>query len=147
MRVKCILKIEKQVSKEKYPVNNSREYLEIGKIYNVYGIFFYKGVLNYLIVGQYEKLDEYRTPPTWEPIYLFELVDGEFPPGWYFKYGGDDAYLEKLIDPSSAVLGYKELACNVSHKDKLLEREAEDIKIFLKRKHEIDAWEKNKTDE
>lgn len=141
MKVKYIKNRETDTPNVPFPVHNPRKYLEIDKIYNVYGVFFYQSELLYLIVGQEEKTDESKTLPSWEPAELFEIIDNQLPPDWYFERSREKLPTEKLIDSNSAIWGYRELACSPHHSDRLLEREIEDIKIFLKRKHEIDEWE------
>lgn len=142
MKVKYIKNRNIETPNVPFPIHNPREYLHIGKTYYVYGMMLYNGELKYLIVGEYEKLegDEFRTPPSWEPAELFEVVDAKIPQEWYFKRSIEVVSKEKLNDPLSATWGYKELALDVSHGDGLMERETKDIKIFLKRKHEIDEW-------
>lgn len=140
MRVKYIKNREVEIPDVPFSPVNSREYLDIGHEYNVYGIFLNRGNLSYLIVGN----DKYRIMPTWEPVELFELIENKLPPNWYFQRSQEIVPKEKLNDPDSAIWGYKELACDISHNDDLiLEMETEAIKIFLKRKLEIDEWEKS----
>jgi hypothetical protein len=106
--------------KTKYPI-------EIGAIYNVYGQQMFKGKLSYLIIGTYENL------PSWYPVELFEVVDSLLPFEWYYKFYGYDSLV-------SSVWGYKELVLEDAHHDELIEREDEAIRIFLKRKKEIDEY-------
>jgi hypothetical protein len=145
MKVKYVKNREIDTPNVPFPVRNPREYLKIGKEYNVYGILFYKGELLYFIVGEHGKLDEVRLTPTWEPLELFEVVDSKLPPDWYFRRSKEHISEDKLTDPDAAYWGYKELACDINHNDNLIsEREPEAIKIFLKRKKEIDEWEEGK---
>lgn len=139
MKVKCVANTGAALSEKQILKGNTREsayeWLKVGKIYNVYGILLIQDTLNYLVVG------EYPNAIYFEPVELFKLIDNKIPPDWYFKPSIELVPAEKLIDPFSATWGYKELAIDIRHSDRLLEREPEDIKIFLKRKHEIDEWE------
>lgn len=133
MKVKCIANSGKHLSEKQITFVNSpeyvREYLQIGKIYAVYGITLVDNMLLYLIVrGQADS-------PTFQPAEFFEIVDNTIPPTWYCNYFGG----------SKATWGYKELALDTNHASDLEEREKADaFKIFFKRKQEIDEWEESK---
>ncbi len=135
MKVECIANSGKALSLKQIAFVNSpnyeREYLEIGKIYNVYGITLSMHSLNYLIAtGVAES-------PTFEPVAFFKIIENNIPPMWYFNYFGD-----KNEVPSDAVWGYKELVFDPRHCSDLEERKNEDaFKIFFKHKFEIDEWQ------
>lgn len=141
MKAKCVTRKDNHISKDKFPVNNPREYLEVGKIYNIYGILYSEGHFFYLIDREFNKNDKYSVLPSWEPIELFEIVNAKLPMNWYFTRFVETIYKEKLLDSSSTIWGYKELVLDEDHNDKLLDRDYEHIKIFIKRKKEIDEWE------
>jgi hypothetical protein len=101
----------------KYPI-------KIGEIHIVYGQCISKGILKYLIVGTYENL------PSWYPAELFEVCNSILPLEWYFQYDANCVI--------SAIWGYKELVLDESHYDGLIDREDIAIRVFLKRKREID---------
>ena len=130
MKIKCVANDGKVLShiygvlgdsdETKYPI-------KIGEVYNVYGQKIFKGTLNYLIVGTRENL------PSWYPVELFEVVDSLLPLEWYYEFYGYDCLV-------NAIWGYKELVLEENHHDELLEREDKAIRIFLKRKKEIDEY-------
>lgn len=128
MRVKSIANTGQALSPNSKALGNSNETkypIEIGVVYTVYGQHLYKGVLSYLLVGSYENL------PSWYPVELFEIVDSLLPLEWYYNFLGYDGNL-------ISIWGYKELAIDEDHHDALIEREDKAIRIFLKRKKEID---------
>lgn len=128
MKVKCIANTGIDLSLGTKALGNSNETqfsIKIGEIYTVYGQHLFKGVLGYLILGTYENL------PSWYPVELFEVVDTILPLEWHFKFYGYDNNI-------SSMWGYKELVLDENHHDALLEREDKAIRIFLKRKKEID---------
>ena len=128
IKVKCVSNTGDKLSPNAKALGNSDETIypvKIGDILNVYGQNLYKGVLSYLLLGTYENL------PSWYPAELFEVEDPLLPLEWYYRYLGYDSNL-------SAIWGYKELVMNSEHHDNLIERDSEAIRIFLKRKKEID---------
>jgi hypothetical protein len=130
VKVKCIANTGNMLSQGAKALGNSDETkyaVKIGEVYTVYGQHIYKGVLSYLIVGTYENL------PSWYPVELFEVVDPMLPLEWYYGFYGYD----NLI---SSIWGYKELVLDENHHDYLIEREDEAIRVFLKRKKEIDEY-------
>lgn len=129
MKVKCIFNTGEGLSKQSIELGdsiNTKYPIEVGNIYNVYGQNLYKGTLGYLLIGTYENL------PSWYPAELFEVSDSMLPLEWYYQYDANSVI--------SAIWGYKELALNETHYDDLIEREDEAIRIFLKRKKEIDEY-------
>lgn len=98
--------------------------LKIGKQYTVYAMSVYNNIVYYFI----------QDVPVWYPADFFQVVDGLLYNEWYFKcYGNDENEL-------SAIWGYKELL-DPTHYHNLLEREPEDVRIFEKRKQEMDEYE------
>ncbi|MCG8500390.1 MAG: phosphoribosylaminoimidazole synthetase [Firmicutes bacterium] len=100
--------------------------LKIGEIYTVYGQGILRNVLKYLIVGTYENL------PSWYPAELFEVEDSQIYFEWHYKYDKDFV--------TSALWGYHEMVNEKNHYVDLIEREDQAIRIFLKRKKEIDEF-------
>ena len=101
--------------------------LEIGELYVVYGIQLWKGNLHYLVVPRYKGVDQ---GPSFDPAELFEVVDGQIPNGWYFRWEGSS-------DAEEATWGYRELL-DPTHHDNLMERDPEALRIFKERKREMD---------
>lgn len=100
--------------------------LRVNEIYTVYGQMIYRGILQYLIKGTYENL------PSWYPAEIFETNNSLLPFEWYFRYQKDNE--------TSAIWGFYELVNDEQFIDSLIEREDEAVRIFLKRKKEIDEF-------
>ncbi len=130
MRVKCISNSGNTLS-EKYIINGelpTAEYpLSVGNEYTVYGISQWKNVIYYLTINKYNTL------PSWYPADLFEITDNLLPIEWYYN-------CFKNSETLSAIWGYSELALIEKHYEDLIERNDNAIKIFLKRKSEIDNY-------
>ncbi len=130
MKVKCIANTGAGFSK--YTLShmgcsvNTRLPLRVNEIYAVYGQMLYRGILKYLIKGTDENL------PSWYPAEIFEMVDPQLHFEWYFRYLKDEEI--------SAVWGFNELVNDEKYIDSLIEREDAAIRIFLKRKKEIDEF-------
>lgn len=116
MKITCINSSVKQYG----------NYLEMGPEHIVYGIELYNGTLRYLITNGGEK-------PFWYPSDLFRITDPLMYNEWHVFVG---EYQGKL----NAIWGYKELL-DPAHYQNLLEREPEDMRIFEKRKQDIDEYE------
>lgn len=101
--------------------------LRIDEIYIVYGQMICRGMLQYLIKGTDENL------PSWYPAEIFEIENTLLPFEWYFKY--------QIDNEVSALWGFYELVNDEEFIDSLIEREEEAVKVFLKRKKEIDEFE------
>ncbi len=130
MKVACIANTGDKLlarTKELGNTDETKYPVKIGEIYTVYGQHLYKGVLSYLLLGTYENL------PSWYPVELFEVTNSLLPFEWYYKYFGNENNV-------GAIWGYKELVLLDSHHDDLIEREDEAIRVFLKRKKEIDEF-------
>jgi len=116
MKITCINSSVKQYG----------NYLEMGSEHIVYGIELYNGALRYLITDGGKR-------PFWYPSELFRITDPLVYAEWYVSAG---EYQGKL----NVIWGYKELL-GPAHYQNLLEREPEDMRIFEKRKQEIDEYE------
>lgn len=130
MKVRCIANTGDKLLRKSQVLGNSNETeysVKIDEMYTVYGQHLYRGVLSYLLLGTYENL------PSWYPAELFKVADPLLPLEWYYQFYGDE-------NDISAVWGYRELVAIDSHHDDLIEREDEAIRIFLKRKKEIDEF-------
>ena len=102
--------------------------LEQDNHYIVYGISIWREVLHYLIIPNEEML------PSWFPADLFDVVDQRLPFEFYFHYFGMNDSTGLSLE-----IGYKEMVLDPNHSNDLIERKKDAIKIFLKRKIEIDA--------
>lgn len=130
MKVKCLFNTGIGFSKNTLLNMGCTIYTElpltIDEIYIVYGQIISRGILKYLIKGSKENL------PSWYPAEIFEVVDSLLPFEWYFKYN--------KTNEISAIWGYQELVSDDKYLEKLVEREDDAIRIFLKRKKEIDEF-------
>lgn len=100
--------------------------LRVDETYIVYGQMISRGILKYLIKGSGENL------PSWYPAEIFEVVDPLLPLEWYFRYHDEE--------PISAIWGFQELVNEEDYLDKLNDFDDDAIRIFLKRKKEIDEF-------
>lgn len=134
MKITCIANSGKSLSPKQIALGNSidykREYLELNKIYTVYGILIIKDTLNFLIVRGLED------SPTIEPAELFDVTEHNIPPTWQFN-----AFRGSVVE---AVIGYEELALDKEHNVELVNRNTDAFKKFYIRKNEIDEWEKGR---
>ncbi|UTR15006.1 phosphoribosylaminoimidazole synthetase [Salipaludibacillus sp. LMS25] len=132
MKVRCLSNNGRGLTKKALSIGNSIETqysLENDKIYTVYGINVWDEVMHYLVLGKDENF------PSWYPAELFEVVENVLPYEWYFNYYGEDSVTGVL-----AIWGYKELVLDTNHYIELIEREKNELNIFLKRKQEIDEF-------
>jgi hypothetical protein len=135
MKVKCkTLSVTKKVafqsSAQVFEITpDTSEYLEVGKIYTVYGISIWMDGLNYLLdVSLAGKLC-----PEWLGVEYFEVVDSSLPNNMHF--GCFDSGDERGLN---ALWGYEELIYDYDHYEGLIEMEKSALAIFAKRKQEID---------
>jgi len=126
MKIKCKSNKASYLSEKSLRVSgtvNTIFPLEIGKNYIVYSICLWEGILKFLTIGE-ENL------PSWYPAELFDVVDKMIPLEWYCDV--------KSGENLEAIWGYREIVIDEEHYDELLEREDKAVRIFLKRKKEID---------
>ncbi|SFT02445.1 hypothetical protein [Marininema halotolerans] len=133
MRVQCIANKGKDLPKKYWDAEAEEEYteyyeLKIGHVYIVYGMYLYKDIINYLVAYSINP-----ALPFWYPADLFKVVNQILPMEWYFSHS------KGTEDEITAVWGYQELMDD-KHFDDLMEREPEALKIFKKRKKEIDEF-------
>ena len=100
-------------------------HLNIGDIYQVYGINLWRGTLNYLTMNKANSM------PIWSPAELFEVVDSKIPADWYYVYLG---HSENLLN---AAWGYKELT-NSQHYDGIMGGVKKELDAFFAKKKEMD---------
>lgn len=102
------------------------QYLKIGSIYTVYGIFHdLNSNLNYLIAPEPDNV------PFYVPSGLFKIRDGKIPNS--FEAG-------TLIFPdgsSRIIIAYNNLFAYRHHKG-LIEQDSKELKVFWREKEEID---------
>ena len=91
-------------------------------------------VLSYLI---------YPGSAKFEQVDLFEVIDDAIPPEWHYAcFNQSDS--DKSGSPVQAMWGYKELVRDINHNSNLSQGSEEAIKVFFRRKLEIDNWEDTK---
>ncbi|WP_173142061.1 hypothetical protein [Kibdelosporangium persicum] len=90
----------------------------VGETYPVYGISMFNRGLTLLLRDDTGK-------PNWQPIELFEVVDGRLPDGWKFATRDQgEAYTQ-------AIFGYPRLVDDEGHEEALIEREPDAMRVFL----------------
>ena len=132
MKIKSIATLRKDLHPKTQEVLITRDFeLPLDRVFTVYGISIWKDVLLYLIV-------EDDGSPFWFPAELFVIEDTLLPQAMHYKYFG-------LQDTRGVNLlwGYKELVLDDQHYVDLIERKPNAIKLFLKRKKEIDEMYPN----
>ena len=128
MKIRVIEVDGKRLPKMYYDAGNTKQAefggLRLGHEYLVYGMCVEQGCLSYLInTGNEGEL----VNPSWNPAPLFIVTDHSIPECWVFNYFAiNEEY------GVAGVWGYKELALSEKHFDGLVDREAEDIILFLK---------------
>jgi hypothetical protein len=129
MKVECVLTLLNELHGDKYILVDYSKggMLRLKSVYTIYGISLWHNTLNYLIVPKE------GARPDWYPAELFLVVDELLHFETYFKYFGKDD-----SRGVNALWGYREMVAEPSHYVNLIERDETAIKIFLKRKQEID---------
>lgn len=128
MKVKCIANMGNKLSNQSIKAGRSTDsifHLNIGDIYQVYGINLWRGTLNYLTMNKANSM------PIWSPAELFEVVDSKIPADWYYVYLG---HSENLLN---AAWGYKELT-NSQHYDGIMGGVKKELDAFFAKKKEMD---------
>lgn len=132
MLLKCISNTGKGLSKKTilagYPESKEFKDIKVDESYIVYGVCFEGDVVLYLLFGKESKF------PDWYPAELFEVINPLKPLIWYYNFYGYNNYV-------TAIWGYKELVMDPEHNLNLIEKNKEDLKIFLERKQKIDEYE------
>lgn len=137
MRVKCItLSVTEKIvfpsSDQVFEITpDTGDYLEVGKIYAVYGISIWMDGLNYLL--DIPLAGTGKTYPKWLNVEYFEIVDSSLPNNMHFRYFG-----ESDKRGVNALWGYEELIFDYDHYAGLIEVDKSALSIFAKRKQEID---------
>lgn len=131
MHIKCIENTGKNLSKTHFSMGYtsvSEFDLELGKDYSVYGISWWSGVVFFLLLGE-------GGYPRWCPSELFTITQNTIPADWFFA-----TFLDGQKNGLQAILSYDEMVNSLDeHYDALLEYEPEAIKVFFRRKDEIDC--------
>ncbi len=125
MIVKCIHKPGSKIPEGVLTSGETQEtvfHVTWDRIYPVYAMSIWKGVLAYLILND----DNHR--PDWYPACLFEVADSLLPFDWHFDFVG-----EKLGWPLFPIWGYPELVLDGGkHYLALIERDPVALAIFEK---------------
>jgi len=134
MKVKCIANTGLNLSTKSIEIGYTKQArfdLSVGEIYTVYSMLIFKEAIEYLISkGPLEK-------PFWYTAELFDIVDNQLSFQWFFVFRGYD-HPEEVQDLSVAIWGYREMVFDDRHRLDLIEREPEALKVFFKRKQEMD---------
>jgi hypothetical protein len=135
MKVKCIANAGESLSQKTIDMDYKKDFkfsVDIGTIYNVYGMFMWGGSLDYLLSSNDGK-------PSWFPAELFEVIDHLSPIIWFFNFERYKNY--EGSDTQRAIYGYKELVADGQHYIDLENGEPKALEIFNKRKRQIDEWQ------
>ena len=101
--------------------------LEIDKEYIIMGLLVYQDTkcIYYLT--------DVNGKPDWFPYLLFEVTDNSIPKHWFVKIyvKNDDSYIYSIC-------GFNELCNDIGFYDKLLERDETALRIYFKRKIELE---------
>lgn len=122
MIVKCLKNHGSQLEPHNHGLfytQESRFEVTIGRDYPVYAMAFSRGGFSLL-------LDYGDASPAWFPIELFEVLDGDMPKDWAFRY---EASGDGRGGPF-AVWGYYEMARDVDHHWKLTDHRPEHLAAF-----------------
>jgi hypothetical protein len=133
MKVECLADTGKALFNRTlqlgYTRNTTYNTLKIGELYEVYSILLWNGNMHYLTVGKYE---ETEVNPFFDPAELFRVVDYRLPREWYCRWFG-------IEESERAIWGYREIVLDYpGHMERLMERYEEDLKIFYRRRQEMD---------
>jgi hypothetical protein len=133
MKVKCLGNTYKDLFRRTQILHfnpKSAWPVEIGQLYEVYGISLWKGNLHYLIVNRFKGEEQ---GPVLCPAELFEITDPRLPQKWYFAFYGTEF-------ENNAIWGYEELVLNSKHLESIQERDEISLNLFFERKKEIDEY-------
>jgi hypothetical protein len=101
--------------------------LVLSKEYLVMGVLTFKKSNDlYLLVDENNR-------PCWFPYQLFELITNELPANWFVKINIGNDYVDY-----QNVIGFDELCNNEDFFNQLLERDEEAMRIYFKRKLELE---------
>ena len=131
MKVRCLNNTGHSLPATYFSIGYTRQSefeLVVGQTYSVYGMCLSRGVLEYLIDPQAD------AKPNWYPAVLFEVKDAGIPQSWRFSF---NARNEEYGVP--AIWGYEELVSSENHFDGLGERDVEALRIFFRRRVEMEA--------
>lgn len=139
MKVRCICNIGKalrayesnKLNKNEFGRFGTTEYtifgLSLNKEYLVMGMLLGEGVLDYLI--------DDRGYVSAYPYPLFEVTDHRLPLSWFFKsFKHTDIHYPYI----EALWGYNELVFDDSHYEKLVDCDENALRIYFRRKIELE---------
>lgn len=101
----------------------------VDEVYMVYGVCIWRNTTHYLIIGERANL------PRWYPAGLFKVIDHLLPIEWYYSYFGRE-HTSSLL----SICGYREMVLEENHMMDLIDRDDHAVRVFLKRKGEIDSY-------
>lgn len=104
--------------------------LQVGHTYPVYAQGLFRHCLTYLIDPGDQSGSRH---PNWYPADWFGVIEDLIPSSWVYSYNSKPEKHELL-----AIWGYPELATQENHVVGLTEREAQDVRTFSRRAHEIE---------
>jgi len=121
------LKFVTTIISNDYDFNSGGYGIELNEEYVVMGITLYSDS------NCYYYLIDTNGKPTWYPYLLFEIIDNRLPSNWFLKLYNPDTEIE-----ITSILGFEELCNDEDFYDKLIERNDEVMRIYFKRKIELE---------
>lgn len=103
-----------------YGLELEKEYLVMGMIINGEKFYYF--------------IDE-NGKPGFYPREIFDIIDNQLSKKWYFKpYSRND----EMYPYTQAIWGYYELCFDQSHYEKLVDRESDALRLYFRRKIELE---------
>lgn len=121
MKVLCLHNHTRHLTDEHYRTGVSRNFeesIEIGKIYNIYGMCLFGGKLDYLLVNKYNK-------PSFHAADYFRVIENVIPEYWQFKFNQSGLYMV------NAIWGYEKMVNDERHYNDLILDEGEAVSYFF----------------
>jgi len=138
MKVKCIANTGEELSQKTLNAGYEKTFtfnIKIDTEYAVYSMLMWGDTLDYLISTNTEE------SPSWFSAELFEVVNHLLPLVWFFTFDKYKNY--KSEDSQIAIWGYREMVSDPEHHIALTEEKEEALRIFFKRKRQIDEFEES----
>jgi len=132
MRVRCVSNVESKKKINSDGLKTVSYDLGVGTEYVVYGMTFWGGSLDYLVLGD-------SGIPSLYPAELFKVVNHLVPLVCFFNFETYKNY--KGENSQIATWGYREMINDSQHYIELMEGKQKAIDIFFKRKRKIDEYE------
>lgn len=141
MRLRCLKNHGAQLgpcSGGYFFTNRTRWSLEIGQLYEAFGLGLWSNALLVLVTNNHGRA-------RWFPLALFEVIDGSLPTGW--EVAVYDLQGAMGFPPQEgwggghwvARFGYEELVTSDEHNDALMENDAAAVEVFERERRRLDG--------